>query len=367
MIGSERDMSLDHQRVKPFFSVLIPSYNRPCYLKKCIDSILKNDFKDFEIIISDDHSPKIEEILSVVNLYRDHQNITFMKQPQNIGWAESRNYLVANARGKYVLLLGDDDECYPDTLGRLRRYIERYPQYDLYGLGYSVIDENDVIRYSHSSPKAFEISLRNRETTKKLFFSDIIPFWTFHPFTLCYDSRIGEEIKYLKDAFIGDDLLFLFDCINNGKKIFVIPELMFLWRKIQNRSKDGQLNLSGSSINCLKARGNILYLLQQRKDLAPYISELVLSKAYKKRFFFCGTRHDKSISRVILNELKNSEAHLANLINDYQTQNFLFRRFRMKSIRFFDYVSFFGSKGIFHIFLFLYQHIHYRIRIKFKR
>jgi glycosyltransferase involved in cell wall biosynthesis len=367
MIGSERDIDPDHQRVKPFFSVLIPSYNRPCYLRKCIDSILKNDFKDLEIIISDDNSPKVEEIRAVANLYLDHQNITFVKQPKNLGWAENRNYLVANAIGKYVLLLGDDDEFYPDTLGRLRRYIERYPQYDLYGLGYSVIDENDVIRYSHSSPRAFEISLRNPEIAKELFFSDIIHFWTFNPFTICYDYKIGEEIKYLKDAFIGDDLLFLFDCINNGKKIFVIPELLFLWRKIQDKSKDGQLNLSGLGINCLKARGNILYLLQQRKDLAPYISELVLSKAYTKRFFFCGTRHDKSISRVILDELKNRETHLANLIDDYQTQNFLFRRFRMKAVRFFDYVCIFGLTGIFRVFLFLYQHIHYRIRKKFKR
>jgi len=42
----------------PFFSILIPAYNRPEELRQCIGSIISGSFKDYEIIVSDDNSPK---------------------------------------------------------------------------------------------------------------------------------------------------------------------------------------------------------------------------------------------------------------------------------------------------------------------
>ena len=42
---------------KPFFSILVPSYNRPFELKRCVDSVLRSSFNNFEIIVSDDNSP----------------------------------------------------------------------------------------------------------------------------------------------------------------------------------------------------------------------------------------------------------------------------------------------------------------------
>ena len=79
---------------QPFFSILIPSYNRLDYLGKCLDSVLKNDFNDFEIIISDDHSKNIKEIKALVNPYLSYENITFIHQPQNLGLHGNYNFLV---------------------------------------------------------------------------------------------------------------------------------------------------------------------------------------------------------------------------------------------------------------------------------
>ena len=131
-----------------FFSILIPSYNRPSYLEKCIESILKNDFNDFEIIISDDDSTESKEIQRVIEPYLKYENITFIKQSHNLGMANNWNFLVSNAKGEYVIILGDDDKFLAYTLRRLKYYVESYFDYDLYCFGYNVIDENDQFCYS---------------------------------------------------------------------------------------------------------------------------------------------------------------------------------------------------------------------------
>ena len=52
------------------FSILIPSYNRPGTIRKTIKSIFLNTNEDFEIIISDDKSPKVNEIKNVLSEFK---------------------------------------------------------------------------------------------------------------------------------------------------------------------------------------------------------------------------------------------------------------------------------------------------------
>ncbi len=73
-------MHYKSDRKNPFFSILIPSYNRPEYITKSIESILDNDFDDYEIIISDDNSPKIDEIEKSIKKYLEFENVHFFKQ-----------------------------------------------------------------------------------------------------------------------------------------------------------------------------------------------------------------------------------------------------------------------------------------------
>ena len=144
---------------QPFFSVLVPSYNRPEFLKKCLKSVFDNDFKDFEVVISDDHSKNREEIENVIKPYLSRGNVRFIYQPQNLGLYRHYNFLVSKARGKFLIIVDDDDKLRSDALRKLKEYIEAFPDYDLYGLGYEVIDENDRLYYSCRPPKTFELSL----------------------------------------------------------------------------------------------------------------------------------------------------------------------------------------------------------------
>lgn len=357
-------LSIEHRnetRDRPFFSILIPIYNRTEFLGKCIDSILENDFLDMEIMISDDCSPRVKEIFNIINLYRHHKNICFYSQPENLGWSENRNFLVDKAKGKYVILLGDDDKLQPYALKKLKTYIENEPCYDLYCFGYNLIDEQDRICYACKSPLNLKISIENYDKVKTLYFSDIT-LWIFHPFTICYKRQIAEEIRYNKKAHIGDDILFLLDCIAKNKRIFVIPEVMFSWRKIQNLNREFK-NLSSFNIDNVIARKNILDVLEQRNDLQPYIAKLVSSYSFRKRFLYDSIVTDKSIVKSGFDRLNLKKKHLKELRDLHSTGNYFCHRLRIKSHQMYGYIKLFGFKGVLQLVLYGYYKLRFKIRM----
>lgn len=272
--------------MRPTFSILIPTYNRPNFLKKSVDSILENEFEDYEIILSDDCSPRIEEIATIIEPYlKKHRNISFFRQPHNLGLTENWNFLVRQAKGKYVILMGDDDALMPFTLKRMKYQIDKKPGRQIYAFGFTVIDEDDKYVYTTCSPIEFDLSLENLNSARLLLFSTIIPFWVFHPFTMCYERNISEEIAYVKEAHIGADLLFLMDCVRLGKRIFVIPESLFIWRKVQCIQSTYR-NLSSDGMNNIIARRNILSILTKTGNSTDPILSMAPTFQFRKRFLY---------------------------------------------------------------------------------
>ena len=102
----------------PFCSVVIPTFNRADLLRATLDSVLRQDGDDFEVIVVDDGSP--EDLSQLADEYRTR--ITFLRQ-ENAGPSAARNRGVAAARGEYVAFLDSDDVWFPWTLSVYRRVI----------------------------------------------------------------------------------------------------------------------------------------------------------------------------------------------------------------------------------------------------
>lgn len=215
------------------FSILIPSYNRPKYLKQTIESILNSTYLNFELLISDDNSPLIDEITSIVNSFDFIIPFKFYKQKINLGPTDNKNFLVEKARGEYVIILGDDDILDRNILNTLNAEIKRNnSNISIYGFGYKIIDENNCKIGEYKSFKSLYIENKNKLINKIFFEGNILPFYFFHPFSICYKKSIN--IKYKKEAHIGYDFLFLYESIINNECIKVLPTIGFSWRKAQN-------------------------------------------------------------------------------------------------------------------------------------
>lgn len=107
-----------------FFSILIPVYNVEKYLLECLNSVLQQDYHNYEIIIIDDGSTD-KSIEIIKNTCKANNKIKYYMQ-ENQGLILTRRSLLKHAQGDYILFLDSDDYLEKNTLSYLNSKIEKY-------------------------------------------------------------------------------------------------------------------------------------------------------------------------------------------------------------------------------------------------
>jgi len=131
--------------MKPFFSVVIPTFNRSPVLKRAIESVLAQSFLDYEILVMDDGST--DDTQTVVESFHD-QRICYNWAENSGGPATPRNRGIDAARADWICFLDADDLWYPDKLERVAEEIKRNPDSDLFCHNMMLSD----VRSSSKSP-----------------------------------------------------------------------------------------------------------------------------------------------------------------------------------------------------------------------
>ncbi|MDO7138314.1 glycosyltransferase family 2 protein [Algibacter lectus] len=118
----------------PYFSIIIPLYNKEDFIADTIKSVLNQTFTDFEIIVVNDGSTdnSLKELQSI----KDHRIITI--QQKNQGVSIARNNGIKNAKGNYITLLDADDEWKPNHLELFYKTIKQFPNGALFCNAYDI-------------------------------------------------------------------------------------------------------------------------------------------------------------------------------------------------------------------------------------
>src|SRR5687767_6393032 len=99
----------------PLLSIGLPVYNGQRYLHAALDSLLGQDFDDFELIIADNASTDETEAICREFAARDRR-IRYHRNTANVGAVPNHNLVFELARGKYFKWAAHDDECHPGML-----------------------------------------------------------------------------------------------------------------------------------------------------------------------------------------------------------------------------------------------------------
>jgi len=122
----------------PYFTIVIPTYNRADLIGETIGSVLAQSDPDFEIIVVDDGST--DDTGAVVRAIADDRVQYFRKENAERGAA--RNYGAARARGRYVNFVDSDDVLYPNHLTAARGLIERTGEPEVVYLAFEMRDRD---------------------------------------------------------------------------------------------------------------------------------------------------------------------------------------------------------------------------------
>lgn len=128
----------------PKFSIIIPTRNVEKYIKKCLDSVLNQTFKDFEIIVVDDGSTD-----NTKNIIKKYKQVKLIEE-KTIGVSEARNIAIKEAKGEYLAFLDSDDWWDEQLLEKLNESSKNDPDVIRYQLR-TVTDKGVKTDYNEKS------------------------------------------------------------------------------------------------------------------------------------------------------------------------------------------------------------------------
>lgn len=129
----------------PKFSVVVPLYNKASCIVDTVQSVLAQQYTDFELIIVDDGSTDggVQKLSGI----KDHR-MTIIRQ-ENKGVSVARNRGISAAKAEYVAFLDADDIWCPDYLMQIDLLTKKYTESDIFVTAYNVVMSPDTIHYSN--------------------------------------------------------------------------------------------------------------------------------------------------------------------------------------------------------------------------
>lgn len=123
----------------PRVSVLMPVYNSQRYVAEAVESVLKQSFPDFELLITDDGSR--DRSLKILQSYADKDTRIRLRSQSNQGLTRTLNAMIQEARGEYVAILEHDDIALPDRLADEVAFLDQHPEVVCVSGAQDLIDE----------------------------------------------------------------------------------------------------------------------------------------------------------------------------------------------------------------------------------
>ncbi len=133
----------------PYFSIVIPVYNKEKFVAKTIESVLAQTFADYEIIIVNDGSTDQSE--SKILAFQDNRIQYYSKQ--NEGVALARNFGIEKANANYVCFLDADDFWFPNFLETMHHFISKFREQKVFACAIEIETQNKTIQAQYSIPK----------------------------------------------------------------------------------------------------------------------------------------------------------------------------------------------------------------------
>lgn len=124
----------------PKFSIIVPVYNVEKYIKKCLDSILNQSFKDYEVIVVNDGTKD-----NSIELIQDYP-VKIINQ-KNQGLSAARNKGVKHATGEYIIFVDSDDWIEKDLLKKINESLTNSPDVVRFQIK-EVYEEGKIVEYN---------------------------------------------------------------------------------------------------------------------------------------------------------------------------------------------------------------------------
>lgn len=223
--NNEQQSEYKKLEYKPLISILIPVYNvKDKYLRECIESILKQKYDNFEIILVDDASTN-KKTIDVLKEYENSPKIRVIYRKKNGHISRATNDALKNAKGEFIALMDNDDIL---------------PENALYEV-VKVLNEDKKIDFIYTDEDKITEDGRRFDPNFK-------PDWSPDTFlSMNYISHLGVIRKSLMDEIGGfrtgyegsQDYDLYLRIVEKTNKIYHLPKILYHWRAVEGSTAAG--------------------------------------------------------------------------------------------------------------------------------
>ena len=226
-------------------SIIIPVFNCEKYLEKCLNSIIGQNFENFEVICVDDGST--DSSLDILHTFENKfDNLTVLKQ-KNSGAAAARNLGIKHSKGKYILFVDSDDFIEKDTLKMLYENSVSNDS-DIVLFNSDEFDEKghvrDRIYFPVDLKKDYNNYTFNYKNNKRIVFNIFLVCWSkFYKKSFLINNNITFHNKK-----IFNDVQIHVETMIFAEKISYLPEILYHYRKENKTSLQSSTGKTNTSI-----------------------------------------------------------------------------------------------------------------------
>ena len=182
----------------PKISVIIPVYNVEKYLRRCLDSVIKQTFTDFEVICVNDGSP--DKSLHILEEYAAKETRIKIVTQSNQGLSMARNNGLKVAKGDYIYFLDSDDAIHPMLLEIAYNYADKHNA-DMVCFGY---EKSYGVEYAPKDININDIRYKITDNALKLALSKSKFRIPFNVWTKLYKRNLLKGIEFIKGIHYED-------------------------------------------------------------------------------------------------------------------------------------------------------------------
>ena len=209
-------------------SVIIPVYNSEKYIKECVDSVLAQTYKNYEILLIDDGS--IDNSLSICNEYAKADSRVKVFHKENGGASSARNVGLDKAHGDYVYFLDSDDYIVTQTLEKCV-VCARQNNADLVFFDGSIISEGESYGGDYTHKRHYETNLGYKLMEELLLNNE------FHVGTPFFFISVGvfrkNKLRF-KEGVMYEDMLMSYQLFTFAQYCAHLDEKLYVRRYREN-------------------------------------------------------------------------------------------------------------------------------------
>lgn len=207
-------------------SIVVPVYNAEKELQRCVDSIFRQSFSDWELLLIDDGSSDSSPALCDRLAQRDPRIRVYHKE--NGGVSSARNLGICEAQGTYLVFADSDDTLFPDALETLHRKAQETDA-DYLVCGFTYLVEQNGKCVDNFPEKAF--CGGGKEYLEERFLSDFRRELFNPPWNklIRRELLLKNDIRFRKEFAICEDMAFSMQVMEKCTGICVIPETLYCY------------------------------------------------------------------------------------------------------------------------------------------